>query len=110
MNFQQFLEDVDGGKAIQVCGEEMTKIVDSVQLGGGEGVLTITVKVKKHDGERAKIETKVASKIPTAPISMTTFFFHNKPDGDTSLTRDNPRQLKLKELPPQKRKDQLDAE
>lgn len=96
----EFLAELDAGRVYHVLGDQMGRVVDLVQTHGGKGELTLKLSLTK-EGDRAVCEAKIDTKAPHEPVGATLFFFGR----DGGLTREDPRQLSLRELAPQKPKE-----
>jgi len=99
MNFAALVEDLDYGRVNTRLGEELKQLSAAVDDTGNQGTMVVTLKVTK-EGKHAKID--VASKLTVPKEGLHGTLFHFGPKGDGTLTRDDPRQMNLLELPGQK--------
>ena len=95
MDFTELVTDLDHGRVHQQLSEQLALIIDGVQTHGTAGQLVLKLSVHK-EGDRAVVTPVVASKIPAEPPAPTLFFF-----GKEGLTREDTRQLTLRDLRPQ---------
>jgi hypothetical protein len=93
-DFATFINDLDYGNVNARLGEQLSKLVAAVNEVGKQGTLTLKIIVKK-DSSCALVSAECTTKIPEHPLNGSMFFFGE--DGN-SLHREDPRQLKLKNL------------
>ena len=96
MDFTDFLTDLDHGRLHQQLGEQLEHVIDGVQTHGSAGSVTLKLTVTK-EGDRAMVTPKLDVKVPHEPPAPTLFFFAR----EGGLTREDPRQLALRDLRPQ---------
>ncbi len=100
MKFSEIITELDYGKVHQQLSEELQKIVDGVQLHGTKGQLVVTLDVKK-EGDRAVIACDSKVKVPKEKMHDSLYYF--QPNG--GLSREDPRQLSIKNLAPETKKE-----
>jgi len=102
VDFCKLIEDYDDGRLRQQLDEYLSQLIDGAHTHGTDGHLVLKLKLKK-DGDRAVVTPSVDAKIPQAPPASCLFFFDKS---GTAITRDNPRQLNLRDLSPQRMRDE----
>lgn len=91
------LAQMSRGTVIEEINAEFGSILDSVRKDGGEGELTVKIKVKgaswTHEGDltEVSISHSMASKRPKRKIGASTFFVTREGE----LTRNNPEQAEM---------------
>lgn len=101
MDFAKFITDLDHGAVHQRLGEELETVVQGVHDVGGTGKLTVTFTVKK-EGRMAAVTVSSSHKAPREPMHGTLFHFSAQ---GADLSREDPRQLKMKTIAAQELKD-----
>ena len=97
MDFTELVTDLDHGRTHQQLSELLAHIIDGVQVHGTAGELVLKLGIKKV-GDRAVVTPTITSKVPHEPVAETMFWFARE---GGALTRDNERQLQLRDLRPQ---------
>ncbi len=92
-DFSALLLDCDHGKVNERLGEQLQKLVEAVNVTGKNGSISIKVTVSK-EGPMVQVDVGSSVKTPQ-PRMMGTLFHIGK---DSLLTRDNPKQMILKDL------------
>lgn len=93
-DFAKLLTEIDYGNVNLKLGKKMGELIRAVNDVGKSGSLTVTLHVKK-EGNVAVVAAECKSKVPEHPMNGSIFYFGE--DGST-LHREDPRQLKLKNL------------
>lgn len=93
LDFAEVITDLDHGRVNAELGRKLAKIVEAVEKTGKEGKLTLQIKVKK-EGEMCMVHVEATSKRPEHPMMPSLFFFGE----DGRITREDPRQLTLREI------------
>ena len=101
MKFSKFVEDYDDGRLDEQLAEQWQRVIDGCNVHGNPGEITLKFAVRK-EGDRAIVVPKVAAKIPMETPAGTLHWFC---DNGGPLRRENPRQMKLRALEPQKPRD-----
>lgn len=97
-DFSEFIAELNGGVANAQLTAKLAKVVAAVEEIGKSGSLTVTFNVKK-EGAMAIVGVEAKAKVPEHPINGSLYFF----GANGVLCRDDPRQLKLKNLDAPKR-------
>lgn len=92
-DFAQFITDLDHGKINQKLTDAMAKVADAVAETSLVGKLTVELTIRK-EGAMATVAVVIKEKIPKYPLHSTLFHF----GANGELLRDDPRQMKLKNL------------
>ena len=92
-DFATFLTDIDYGSANQRITEKLAELVEAVEEVDKVGSITIKITVKKENNV-AIVSLACSANIPEHPINGSLFFF----GANGCLLREDPRQLKLKNL------------
>lgn len=92
-DFADFLNDLDHGEVNQLLTERLRDLVSAVDETGKTGTLTLKLKLKQ-EGKMAVVVADVSVKKPEKDTAGTMFFF----DENQGLTREDPRQLRLKRI------------
>lgn len=92
--FHELLAELDHGRVNQRLTEFLAEVTSGVAETSKTGEITLTLKVKK-EGEMAAVTADVKIKRPEHPMHGTLMYFGTN---NTSLHRENPRQLKLREV------------
>jgi len=100
MKFSDIVTELDNGRVHEQLSEELEQIVDGVQTHGTKGQIVITLDIKK-EGDRAVIGCSSKAKIPKAAMHGTLYYFGR----NGGLSREDPRQLSLKTLAPETKKE-----
>lgn len=87
------LEELDHGQVTQRLSEKLAEVVAAVEETGKSGSITLKITVKK-EGVHAMVGCDVKVTTPEHPTHGTLFWF-----AGGALLRENPKQLKLSELP-----------
>jgi len=106
VDFLKLIENYDDGRLRQHLDEQLSQLVDGAHTHGTDGHLTLKIKLRK-DSDRAVVTPIVDSKIPQAAPASCLFFFDRS---GTAITRDNPRQLNLRDLEPQRVREETVAD
>lgn len=93
VDFATFITEIDYGNVNAKFGEKLSKLIAAVNDTGRSGEMTVKIAVKK-EGTMAVVTASSTSKIPEHPLNGSMFFFGE----GGSLHREDPRQLKLKNL------------
>jgi len=96
-DFAEFITDLDGGRVNQQLGEELRHIAEEVERTGQVGELNVKFKIKR-EGNMCAVTIESKNKVPKDPMHGSLFYF----GADGELHREDPRQLKLRELPQQR--------
>lgn len=98
-SFFDQIRDIRRGEFLEDCGDELQKVVASVDETGKTAKLIITLTVKPASkGQGAVVVTdKVQAKLPELPVGETILFVTN----ENSLVPNDPRQkeMELKSVP-----------
>jgi hypothetical protein len=95
VDFSAFVTDLANGQVNQRLSEQLSKLVEGVEDTHQKGTLTVTFTVSE-EGRQIKVDAKCEAKMPQHPLHGTLFF--PVPDKPGEITRDDIRQLKLRNL------------
>lgn len=93
-DFADVLTEISHGQLHERLTKELQEIVAAVAETGNDGKLTLTLNVT-HEGTMVMLSGKVKAEIPKHAIPGSLFFAE-----DGQLFRDDPRQLKLRNVKP----------
>lgn len=93
MKLTDLLEELDNGRVLERLSEEVREITEAVVETGETGALTIKLSISR-EAHHAVVDVSSVPKVPKHPMHGTLMFF----DGKGGLTREDPRQLKLRNL------------
>lgn len=93
LDFAEFITDLDHGRVNQQLGDELQHIAEEVERTGQSGELTIRLKVKR-EGTMCAITIDSKNKVPKDPMHGSLFYFGS----DGQLHREDPRQMRLRNL------------
>ncbi len=92
-SFSEFITDLSHGQVEQRLTQELAELVEAVEGTGKIGTLTLKIHVKR-EGSVAAVVCESSMKKPKDPMHGTIMHFGN----NGALLREDPRQLKLKNL------------
>lgn len=100
-DFSAFIAEFNYGEINDKITQKLAELVQAVEDVGKSGTLTLKLTIKK-DNAVALVGVEVSAKVPEHPLNGSMFFFGE----NGSLLREDPRQLKLKNIdkPPAKLK------
>lgn len=96
-SFTEFLTELSHGQVEAQLTQELAELVEAVEGTGKIGTLTLKIHVKK-EGSVAAVACESSVKKPKDPMHGTILHFGQ----NGALLREDPRQMKLKNLEPPK--------
>lgn len=96
-SFSEFITELSHGQVEQRLTEELAELTTAVEETGKVGTLTIKIHIKK-EGSVAAVACESDMKKPKHPIHGSILHFGQ----NGALLREDPRQMKLKNLDPPK--------
>lgn len=91
IDFSSFLETHAEGDTNRALSERFASVIAAVKETRQKGEMTIKIALIPDGEARAKVDLNCTLKLPQPPIGGDLFHFF----GDTSLSKEDPRQLKI---------------
>jgi hypothetical protein len=95
-DFQDILTDLDNGRVHEQLSEIWPRVVKAVRENNAPGSITLTLTAKLDRGAMAVVASKITTKMPH-PSAASTLFYS---DEEGNLSKNDPKQLPLKNVTP----------
>lgn len=93
--FPDVVRELAGGTVLDEATQELSRLVAAVISTRKAGSMTLKIDVKPNGEISVKATGAVTAKVPKGEVGETIFFAKVNEDGEATLTRDDPRQIKM---------------